>query len=95
MHVKEAVTLTGDADAIGRSVAAKLKLDKVYTELLPDDKIDRVEELMHSDAVIEVADIVIMTDELSKITLAMKISKKTLLIVRQSITLSLVVNLVH
>lgn len=50
---------------------------------------------MHSDAVIEVADIVIMTDELSKITLAMKISKKTLLIVRQSITLSLVVNLVH
>lgn len=123
--VKETVMLTGDADAIGRAVAARLKIDKVYTELLPGDKVDRVEELMQnksvrgklvfvgdgindapvlaradlgiamgglgSDAAIEAADIVIMTDEPSKIATAMKISKKTLSIVRQNIILSLVV----
>lgn len=46
LQVKETVMLTGDTDAIGRSVAARLKLDKVYTELLPGDKVEKVEAMM-------------------------------------------------
>lgn len=95
---------------MGKKVAAALKLDKAYTELLPADKVERMEELMKqksangklafvgdgindapvlaradigiamgglgSDAAIEAADVVIMTDEPSKIAAVMKISKK-------------------
>ena len=38
--------LTGDADAVGQDVARRLGLDRAYTELLPADKVDRVEELL-------------------------------------------------
>ena len=44
--VKKTVMLTGDADAVGKKVAHKLGLDQVYTELLPADKVDRVEALL-------------------------------------------------
>lgn len=124
-QVRQTIMLTGDAKAIGEKVASQLGLDKVYTELLPGEKVEKVEELIQnksakgklifvgdgindapvlaradlgiamgglgSDAAIEAADIVIMTDEPSKIAVAMKISKKTLRIVRQNITISLVV----
>lgn len=124
-HVRQTVMLTGDAKRIGERVAAELKLDSVYTELLPADKVEKVEELFRqkspkgklafvgdgindapvlaradigiamggvgSDAAIEAADIVIMTDEPSKLAAAMKISKKTLRIVKQNITFALVV----
>ncbi len=123
--VKQTVMLTGDADAVGKSVANQLNLDKVYTELLPADKVMQVEKLISeknskkmlafvgdgindapvlaradvgiamgglgSDAAIEAADVVIMTDEPSKIATVMKISRKTLRIVRQNITFSLAV----
>ncbi len=115
--------LTGDADSVGKKVATKFKLDKVYTELLPADKVEHVEELMKqknekrslafvgdgindapvlaradigiamgglgSDAAIEAADVVIMTDEPSKIATVMKISKKTLRIAKQNIVFAL------
>ncbi len=121
--IKKTVMLTGDADSVGRKVAGELKLDQAYTELLPADKVMRMEELMReksakgklafvgdgindapvlaradigiamgglgSDAAIEAADVVIMTDEPSKIAKVMKISKKTLRIVRQNIVLAL------
>lgn len=121
--IRKTVMLTGDADAVGQKVASELKLTKAYTELLPADKVDRMEELMQekspkgklafvgdgindapvlaradigiamgglgSDAAIEAADVVIMTDEPSKIAQVMKISKKTLRIVRQNIILAL------
>lgn len=121
--IKQTVMLTGDANAVGRKVAEELNLDKVYTELLPADKVEQVETLMKqksekgilafvgdgindapvlaradigiamgglgSDAAIEAADIVIMTDEPSKIATVMKISKKTLRIVRQNIVFAL------
>lgn len=123
--IKKTIMLTGDSNAVGRKVAAKLNLDQVYTELLPGDKVDQLEKLMHqrsekgklafvgdgindapvlaradigiamgglgSDAAIEAADIVIMTDEPSKIATAIKISKKTLRIVRQNIVFALAV----
>ena len=121
--IKKTVMLTGDADSVGRKVAGELKLDQAYTELLPADKVMRMEELMReksakgklafvgdgindapvlaradigiamgglgSDAAIEAADVVIMTDEPSKIAKVMKISQKTLRIVRQNIILAL------
>ena len=121
--VKKTVMLTGDADAVGKKVAAKLKLDAAYTELLPAGKVDHMEQLLGetsdkgkltfvgdgindapvlaradigiamgglgSDAAIEAADVVIMTDEPSKIATAMRISRKTLRIVHQNIVFAL------
>ncbi len=123
--VKETVMLTGDNDAVGRRVAETLHLDKAYTELLPADKVEKMEQLMTekspkgklvfvgdgindapvlaradigiamgglgSDAAIEAADVVIMTDEPSRIATVMKISRKTLRIVRQNIVFALAV----
>lgn len=117
-HIKQTVMLTGDTGQVGTKVAADLGLDKAYTELLPGDKVEKVEELLAqksmkgklvfvgdgindapvlaradigiamgglgSDAAIEAADIVIMTDEPSKIVTAMKIAKKTLRIANQN-----------
>ena len=115
MNIKETVMLTGDKKEVGEYVAKKLNMDKVYTELLPDGKVEKVEELLKqksekgklvfvgdgindapvltisdigvamgglgSDAAIEAADIVIMTDETSKISKAINLSKKTMRIV--------------
>ncbi|MDF2655724.1 MAG: cadA [Bacillota bacterium] len=124
-RIRQTVMLTGDAKLIGEKVAGQLGMDKVYTELLPADKVDKVEALiaaksakgkltfvgdgtndapvlaradigiamggLGSDAAIEAADIVIMTDEPSKVAAAVKISKKTLGIVKQNIALALTV----
>ena len=40
------VMLTGDSQAVGEAVAAKLGLDEVHAQLLPGDKVDRLEELL-------------------------------------------------
>ena len=126
-NIKETVMLTGDKKEVGEKVASELKLDKVYTELLPDGKVQKVEELIKekskkgklvfvgdgindapvlalsdigiamgglgSDAAIEAADIVIMTDEPSKISTAIKISKKTMKIVKQNIIFAITVKI--
>lgn len=121
--IRKTVMLTGDADAVGRKVAGRLGLDQAYTELLPADKVDRVEALLEqksekgklvfvgdgindapvlaradvgiamgglgSDAAIEAADVVLMTDEPSKITAVMKIARKTIRIANQNIVFAL------
>ena len=121
--VRKTVMLTGDADAVGKKVAGQLHLDQVYTELLPADKVDRVESLLKqksekgmlafvgdgindapvlaradvgiamgglgSDAAIEAADVVLMTDEPSKIAAVMKIARKTIRIANQNIVFAL------
>ena len=46
MNIKETVMLTGDKKEVGEYVAKKLNIDKVYTELLPDGKVEKVEELL-------------------------------------------------
>ena len=123
--IRRTVMLTGDSKRIGEQVAKQLGIDEVYAELLPADKVAKVEELfagksargklafvgdgindapvlaradigiamggLGSDAAIEAADIVIMTDEPSKIATAIRVSKKTLRIVKQNITFALVV----
>jgi Zn2+/Cd2+-exporting ATPase len=122
-NIKHIVMLTGDSLLAGEAVAKELGIEEVYTELLPGDKVDKVEELFNkksqagilvfvgdgindapvlaradigiamgglgSDAAIEAADIVILTDEPSKITKAIQISKKTLGIVKQNIVFAI------
>jgi Cd2+/Zn2+-exporting ATPase len=126
--VKKTVMLTGDKKNIGEKVAAGLALDKVYTELLPADKVEKLEELfthispkgklayvgdgindapvlaradigiamgaLGSDAAVEAADVVIMTDEPSKIATAISISNKTLMIVYQNIIFAIGIKLI-
>ena len=121
--IRKTVMLTGDSDAVGKKVANRLGLDQAYTELLPADKVERVEELLAqksekgkllfvgdgindapvlaradvgiamgglgSDAAIEAADVVLMTDEPSKIASVMKIARKTLRIANQNIIFAL------
>jgi Cd2+/Zn2+-exporting ATPase len=123
--IRKTVMLTGDAKTVGEKVAKDLGLDLAYTELLPGDKVEKLEELLSgksakstvafvgdgindapvlaladvgiameglgSDAAIEAADVVIMTDEPSKIATGIKISKKTLGIIKQNIFFSLAV----
>ena len=118
-NIKQTVMLTGDRKQVGEAVSKELGLDKVYTELLPNGKVEKVEELLKeksekgklafvgdgindapvlaladigiamgglgADSAIEAADIVIMTDEPSKIVKAIKLSKKTMRIVKENI----------
>ena len=121
--IRETVMLTGDNAAAAENVAQILGLDKFFANLLPAQKVEKVEALMKdksaggklvfagdgindapvlaladigiamggvgSDAAVEAADIVIMTDEPSKIAQAIKISQRTLRIVRQNIVFAL------
>lgn len=122
-NIKQTVMLTGDMKNVADKVAKELGIDQVYSELLPADKVEKLEELLAgksekgklafvgdgindapvlaradlgiamgglgSDAAIEAADIVIMTDEPSKIATAIRISKKTLGIANQNIILAI------
>ena len=115
--------LTGDREYVAKKVADKLKLDDYYAELLPDEKVEKVEELLHnknkddklafvgdgindapvlarsdigvamgglgSDAAIEAADVVLMTDEPSKLASAIDIARRTRKIVWQNIIMAL------
>ena len=124
-NIKQTVMLTGDRKNIGEAVAKEIGIDKVYTELLPDGKVEKVEELLKTkspkgklafvgdgindapvlamadigiamgglgaDSAIEAADVVIMTDQPSKIISAMKLSKKTMRIVRENIIFAIAV----
>ena len=126
-NVKKIVMLTGDREEISKNVSKELKLDNYYAELLPQDKVKKVENLMKeksidgklvfigdgindapvlalsdigvamgglgSDAAIEAADIVIMTDEPSKLANAIKISKKTMQIVKENIVFAITVKI--
>jgi len=121
--VTKTIMLTGDKREVGEAVAATLGLDEVHTELLPADKVSKVESLlekqgekeklafvgdgindapvltradigiamgsMGSDAAIEAADIVLMDDDVSKISLVVKIARGTLRIVKQNIVFAL------
>ena len=120
--VKKSIMLTGDIEKVGKKVGEDLGLDEIYTNLLPQDKVSKFEEIienkkskgnvafvgdgindapvlaradvgiamgaMGSDAAIEAADVVIMTDEPSKIVTAIKSSKKTMNIAMQNIILA-------
>ena len=126
--IRKTVMLTGDVRTVGEKVAEKLGLDEVYSELLPDQKVEKLEAIVKdrnykgkvafvgdgindapvlaradigiamgglgSDAAIEAADIVIMTDEPSKIVSAIRIAKKTRRIVWQNIIFAMGIKVV-
>ena len=120
--IKKSIMLTGDVEKVAKKVGKELGLDEIYSNLLPQDKVSKFEEIiknknskgnvvfvgdgindapvlaradvgiamgaMGSDAAIEAADVVIMTDEPSKIVTAIKSSKKTMKIAMQNIILA-------
>ena len=126
-NVKKTVMLTGDRREVGENVGKTLGIDKVYSELLPDGKVEKLESLLNeksekgklvfvgdgindapvlaladigiamgglgSDAAIEAADVVIMTDEPSKIVKAIHLSKKTMKIVKENIVFAIFIKL--
>lgn len=117
------VMLTGDGKAAGEAAARELGIDEVHTQLMPADKVEKVEKLLNreprggrlafvgdgindapvlsradvgiamgalgSDAAIEAADVVLMDDKPSKLGLAVRISRKTLAIVKENIWFAL------
>ena len=126
-NIKQIVMLTGDKKEVGEAVAKEIGINTVYTELLPDIKVAKVEELLKTksekgklifvgdgindapvlaisdigvamggigaDSSIEAADVVIMTDEPSKIINAIQISKKTMKIVKENIIFAIAVKI--
>ena len=126
-NIKQIVMLTGDRKEVGEAVAKEIGINTVYTELLPDGKVAKVEELLKTksekgkvifvgdgindapvlaisdigvamgglgaDSAIEAADVVIMTDEPSKIINAIQISKKTMKIVKENIIFAIAVKI--
>lgn len=126
-NIRKTVMLTGDKKEVGEEVAKQLGINQVYTELLPNGKVEKVEKLMKektvkgklafvgdgindapvlalsdigvamgglgSDAAIEAADIVIMTDEPSKIGNAIQIAKKTMRIVKENIIFAITIKI--
>ena len=121
--VEKTVMLTGDNDTIGKAVAREVGLDDCYTQLLPNEKVEVLEQLdgkkrpgsklvfvgdgindapvlaradigiamggLGSDAAIEAADVVLMTDELTKLVEAIEVAKATRRIVTQNIVIAL------
>lgn len=126
--VKDIVMLTGDHQDVAKDIATKVGIDKYYSDLLPHEKVNRLEEIMKnlnknekvafvgdgindapvlaranvgiamggvgSDAAIEAADVVLMSDELSSITTAINISRHTNKIVWQNIIFSLGIKII-
>lgn len=126
--IEHIVMLTGDQKDVADSVARELDITDVYSELLPSEKVDKVEELLKadegsgrklafvgdgindapvisradvgvamgalgSDAAIEAADIVLMDDDPVRISTAIRISRKSLRIVKENIWFAIVVKL--
>jgi len=119
LGVKRVTMLTGDSDEVAKEVAQKLQIDDVHSNLLPQDKVEKLKELLShkqrggklafmgdgindapvlaladigiamgglgSDAAIEAADVVLMTDEPYKLVEAIHVSRLTKSIVTQNI----------
>ncbi|MET3731428.1 heavy metal translocating P-type ATPase [Moheibacter stercoris] len=118
--VQQTLMLSGDKDSIVQKVAKELNITNAFGGLLPEGKVEKLEELkrnpenviafvgdgindapvlaladvgiamggMGSDVAIETADVIIQTDQPSKIPMAMKIGRKTKQIVIQNIALA-------
>ncbi len=124
LGIKDVIMLTGDSKPIAYVVAEEIGITRVEAELLPGDKVDKLEKIMEekknnkfktifvgdgindapvltrsdigiamggigSDAAIEAADVVLMTDEVSKVATAIKVAKKTRTIVTENIIFAL------
>ncbi len=120
LGISKTVILTGDKKEVAEKIGNELGIDEIHSELLPNEKVKRLEAIMNkhnkvifvgdgindapvlmradigismggigSDAAIEASDIVLMDDKLSKIGIAVEISKKTKRIVLENIVFSL------
>jgi Cd2+/Zn2+-exporting ATPase len=123
LGIKKTVMLTGDNPSTAKEIAAILNLDEFFSQLLPHEKVEKLELLQNkkspkqklvfvgdgindapvlaradigvamgglgSDAAIEAADIVLMTDEPSKLVSAIRIAKKTRCIIWENIIFAL------
>lgn len=128
LGMEKVIMLTGDNRQTAEIIGEDLAIDHIYSELLPTEKVEKIEEIeagskpgskvlfvgdgindapvlaradigiamggIGSDAAIEAADIVIMTDEPSKIATAIKVAAKTKKIVLQNIVFALGVKLI-
>lgn len=121
MGIKKTVMLTGDKYSNAKKVAEALKIDDVYAELFPHDKVNAVEKYLKesngkvtfvgdgindapvlmrsdvgiamgalgSDAAIEAADIVLIDDDIKKISTVIKIGRRTMKIVKENVAFAL------
>lgn len=120
MGVKDTYMLTGDREDIARSIAEKIGVKRVFASLLPEEKVQKLEDIkkngkkvvfvgdgindapvisladvgvamgaLGSDAAIEASDVVLMDDNPLKLVDAIKVSRKTLNIVKQNIIFSI------
>ena len=128
MGISKTIMLTGDNPENASAIGKELSLDEVYAQLLPVDKVEKLDDLLEkksfknklafvgdgindapvlkmadigiamgglgSDAAIEAADIVLMTDEPSKIIEAINVAKYTKKIVWQNIIFALGIKVV-
>jgi Cd2+/Zn2+-exporting ATPase len=129
LGITDIIMLTGDKKQIAEKVAKDLKINKVYAELLPTEKVKKIENLLTnnvknrlgkvafvgdgindapvlaradigiamgglgSDAAIEASDIVVMTDEPSKVAKAIRIAKNTIKIAKENITFAIMIKI--
>jgi len=128
LGVRKTVMLTGDTPTVAKAVADELGIDEVHASLLPQQKVEKVEQLskqknakktlafigdgindapvlaladvgismggLGSDVAIEASDVVLMTDEPSKLAEAVKLARFTRRIIWQNIILTLVVQVI-
>ena len=126
--IKKTVMLTGDNKNVADKVARDIGIDDVYSELLPGDKVSKIEEILNkktskgkvlfvgdgindapvlaradigvamggigSDAAIEAADVVLMKDKVEEIIEAIRVSRRTNIILWQNIIFSLGVKII-
>ena len=111
--------LTGDREAPAQAVARELDLDEVHAQLLPEDKLSRLEDIcreggtafvgdgindapalmradvgiamgaLGSDAAIEAADVVLMTDEMDRLPQVMSVARRVRQLSRQNVAFAL------
>ncbi len=118
----ELIMLTGDNEATAKNISDRIGINKYFSKLMPDEKLDIIKKLQNdydtvamvgdgvndapslaladvgislgsagTDTAIETADIVLMADDLSKLSYAMNLSKRALRIIKQNVIFSLVV----
>ncbi len=128
LGIKKTVMLTGDSKENAEAVANSVGIDTAYSNLLPEDKLQKIEKIIEekqpktavlyvgdgindapvlarsdvgiamgglgTDSAIEAADVIIMTDEVKRITDSIKIAKRTMGIVWQNIIFAFAVKII-
>ena len=119
LGVSRTVMLTGDREAPAKAVAAELGISEVHAQLLPGDKLEKLEAIcaesscafvgdgindapalvradvgvamgaLGSDAAIEAADVVLMTDEMDRLPQALGVAKRVRMLARQNVMIAL------